>query len=216
VIGLSGYAITKIYLTPNPLVFAQQLVGTQAQAGFGIENLSGNQSFTITSITVQGNDFSPVSNYCPSKLQPHYGCGVQIGFTPSATGTRSGTITVVASDSSQSHVAQLQGTGAGAGQVSLSASSLTFGPQTVGTTSIAKNVKLTNTGSGTLNLSSIVTSPSFFSKGGNCGTSLAAGASCTISVKFSPSLAGILMGTLTINDDAIGSPQSVNLSGIGQ
>lgn len=49
----------------------------------------------------------------------------------------------------------------------------------------------------------------------NCGTSLAAGASCTILVIFKPAGTGARAGTLTIQDNASGSPQMVSLSGTG-
>lgn len=216
-ISLTGYALTLIYFSPNPLVFAQQQVGTQSsQQEFSIENLSSRQSFTISSITLQGSDFILAGNNCPAKLLPDYGCGAQIVFAPTGTGTRTGTVTVVASDSAQPHIEQLQGIGVGAGQVSLSSSSLTFAPQTVGTTSTAKVVKVTNTGSATLNLGTITASPSFFIATTGCGATLAVGGTCNISVKFSPTLAGILVGTLTINDDASGNPHLVALTGIGQ
>jgi hypothetical protein len=58
-----------------------------------------------------------------------------------------------------------------------------------------------------------VTGP--FSEGNNCGTSLAAGASCTVSVSFAPTAAGAATGTLSVNSSAPGSPLTVALSGSG-
>jgi hypothetical protein len=49
-----------------------------------------------------------------------------------------------------------------------------------------------------------------------CGTSIAAGASCTIGVTFSPTATGTVNGTLTFTDSAVTSPQGVTLSGTGQ
>jgi hypothetical protein len=93
---------------------------------------------------------------------------------------------------------------------------LSFAAQAVGTTSVAKQIKLTNSGSGTLNLGLISASPSFFLVSTNCASSLAVGSSCAVSVQFSPTLAGILAGTLTINDDGAHAPHLVSLTGIGQ
>jgi hypothetical protein len=98
--------------------------------------------------------------------------------------------------------------------VALSPTSLTFGAQLVGTASTPQTVTLTNTGSGTLNITSIVASANF-SGGNNCGHSLAPGASCTISVTFRPQAVGTLTGTITITDNAPNSPQTVSLSGTG-
>jgi hypothetical protein len=58
-----------------------------------------------------------------------------------------------------------------------------------------------------------VTGP--FSETNNCGTSLAAGGSCTVSVTFAPTAAGSASGTLSVNSSAPGSPLTVALSGTG-
>jgi hypothetical protein len=54
-----------------------------------------------------------------------------------------------------------------------------------------------------------------FGESNNCGTSLAAGASCTVSVSFAPTAAGAATGTLSVNSSAPGSPLTVALSGTG-
>src|SRR5215813_9843793 len=94
--------------------------------------------------------------------------------------------------------------------------SMSFGMQPVGTTSAPQSVTVTNTGSGKLNFVKISASPNFFLVTSQCGTSLAAGASCSIAIRFSQTLAGILDGSLTIFDDGLGSPHTVSLAGIGQ
>ena len=48
-----------------------------------------------------------------------------------------------------------------------------------------------------------------------CGTSVAAGANCTISVTFTPTATGSRTGAVTINDNAAGSPHIVSLTGTG-
>ena len=96
----------------------------------------------------------------------------------------------------------------------LSATSLTFGAQLVNTRSAAQNATLTNTGTTTLTISSIAASADFLQKN-NCGSSLPAGASCTIKVAFNPSAEGVLTGSVMITDDAANSPQTIPLTGIG-
>ena len=85
----------------------------------------------------------------------------------------------------------------------------------MGTTSSAKSVKLSNTGKAVLNITSITRSGDFAVSATNCGVSLAAGKSCSISVTFSPTIGGVRAGTLAISDNAAGSPQTVTLSGTG-
>jgi hypothetical protein len=78
------------------------------------------------------------------------------------------------------------------------------------------NVTVSNTGTGSLGITSITMSQNFFTQQNNCGSSLAAGASCTVAIRFSPNREGMLIGTLTVQTDGSGSPQIVSLSGTGQ
>jgi minor extracellular serine protease Vpr len=99
----------------------------------------------------------------------------------------------------------------------LSATSLTFPSTKVGTTSAPQTVTLTNTGAATdaLGITSIAASGDFRVSSNTCGKSLAAGASCTIGVTFSPKATGSRTGALTIKDFNPNSPHTVALSGIG-
>jgi hypothetical protein len=104
--------------------------------------------------------------------------------------------------------------------VSLSPSQLNFGSQAVGTTSSVRSARLTNTGTAPLVISSITppSAPSPFSMSHNCPLSpavLAPNAHCTISVVFSPVSTGSMMGSISIADNASGSPQSIGLNGTG-
>jgi hypothetical protein len=97
----------------------------------------------------------------------------------------------------------------------LSTTTLTFASQTVGTTSPPKPVTLSNTGTASLKITSIATSGDFHVSSSTCGSSLAAGANCTISVTFTPKAIGTRSGTLKIKDINTTSPQSVQLTGTG-
>ena len=98
--------------------------------------------------------------------------------------------------------------------VSLAPSSLTFPAQVLGTSSTAQTVTLTNTGNASLAISSITASGDF-SQTNTCGTSVSAGANCTISLTFKPIAGGTRTGSLSIFDNVPGSPQSVALTGTG-
>jgi uncharacterized repeat protein (TIGR03803 family) len=92
---------------------------------------------------------------------------------------------------------------------------LTFGHQVVGTSSPPQTVTLYNTGNAPLAIPGIGTSGDF-AQTNNCGGSIAAGGSCTISVTFTPTQAGSRIGTLTITDNSNavgGSQQTVSLAG---
>jgi hypothetical protein len=101
---------------------------------------------------------------------------------------------------------------------SLSPASLTFASQTVSSTSVAQAVALENGTSSPLSISSIAftgTNSVDFAQTNNCGASLAVGASCSIDVTFTPAASGTRTATLTVTDNAGGSPQNASLSGTG-
>ena len=102
--------------------------------------------------------------------------------------------------------------------VDLTPISLAFGSQNVGTKSTAQMATLTNVGTAALTIGTIGikgTGSADFTQANGCGSSLAPGASCTISVVFAPKSAGIFAASLIVNYEGIGSPQSVALSGAG-
>ncbi len=102
--------------------------------------------------------------------------------------------------------------------VSLSPNSLTFGNQGLGTSSRPQTVTLSNTGTAPLEINSIMVTGSDsgdFTQTNNCGSSVAAGAKCTIAVTFTPTATGSRSASLSITDNAPGSPQTVSLSGTG-
>jgi len=216
VIPLIGQGRTILDLDSPEVDFGQQLLNTPTIGWEGMGNGTGWPAVTVSSVTVEGTDFKLVSNGCPSVYPPFTGCGaIQISFTPTQLGLRTGTFTVVADDSSTPHVAILKGTGVSKGEGGLSPANLDFGEQVVSTQSSAQTVSLTNNGTGMLKSVSIAPS-SQFTASSTCGATLAVGASCNISVKFAPSLYGILQGTLSVEDDGAGSPHIVSLTGIGK
>ncbi len=98
-----------------------------------------------------------------------------------------------------------------------SLSELAFDGQPVGTTSAPQTVTLTNTGSSTLTISNLAITgadASEFAQNNTCGSTLASNGSCQVSVTFSPTaITGGVTPSLTISDDALGSPQEISLTG---
>jgi transposase len=83
-------------------------------------------------------------------------------FSPTVAGSRSANLTIVDNSSTSPHVIPLTGTGVTAApSVSVSPSSLTFGSQLVGGTSAGQTITITNTGTATLNISSVSISGDF-------------------------------------------------------
>ena len=98
---------------------------------------------------------------------------------------------------------------------SLSPNSLTFTSQSVGSATTAQVITLTNSGKADLSLTSIAVSganSADFAQSNNCGSSVAAGASCAISVTFKPGASGTRTAAVALRDNATGSPHNVALS----
>lgn len=204
--GTSFSYPTTVDLRPLP-----QPIGTSTPAvPVLIGNTSASVDVGISNIAIQG-DFSETNN-CPSTLTPATNCKLQVIFTPTAAGTRTGTITITDSVTGSPHVINLIGTGL-IPAVQFSPTSLTFPAQAVSTTSAGQIIALSNTGTGGLIISRISTSGDF-TESNNC-PSLAAGTVCDITVVFIPTATGSRTGTLTVVDNAPGSPHTVSLSGTG-
>ena len=206
-------------LSPTALAFGSVNVGTSTSSKSATLSNPSKQPLSVASISItgaNGGDFVQ-TNTCGTSVAAGANCTIDVTFTPTAAGARSAKIVV--SDSVATHSVDLTGTGAaGAPQASLSASSLTFGSQAVGTSSAAQTITLTNGGNASLSVSSIAitgTNTTDFTETDNCGSNVAAGASCTINVTFKPTASGSRTVSLTIADNAANSPQSVSLTGTG-
>ena len=209
-----------ISLNASTLTFASQTLGsTSALQTLTVSN-SGSSKLTFNGLTLTGtaaSDFARSGTCTPTgTLAPGATCTISFSFAPGAVGARSATLTLASDASNGSAVLSLAGTGAAIATpgVGLSPGSLAFGNQTIGVASTARTATLTNTGSGALSISGIAAT-SGFGVSHNCGASLAAAASCTLSVTFTPAIAGAATGTINVTSNAIGSPHSVSLSGTG-
>ena len=195
------------FFTSSELLFPSQLVGTQSNSQRATLTNTGNSCFHIAGIQVTG-DFLQY-NHCSAGVPGGSSCPFDVSFAPTAVGGREGALTATGTDGVTVNSPSMALKGAGvAPAVSLSPSSLTF-LQPVRTTT-SQDVTLTNTGGAPLSIASIQV-PAPFSQFNNCPTSLAAGAACTIAVRFASDGVGTQTGSLTIFDNASGSPHSVAL-----
>lgn len=153
------------------------------------------------------------SDTCPKTLGAAASCAVTVRFLPTAAETSQGQLTF--NDNAADSPQQVKLSGAGQGAIALvSAEALNWASQTVGTTSTAQTVTLQNGGNIPLALNGLAVHGPFHLQS-DCGTALAPGAQCGLEVAFAPSAPGAASGTLTISDNAPGSPQVVDLNGTG-
>jgi hypothetical protein len=181
-----------------------------------VVTLSNGQSvaLSISGVSFSGadsGDFGEVNN-CPPTLAAGEICTINVTFSPLAAGARTATLNVT--DSAGNSPQTISLTGTGVVPVILSPTSLAFGTVALGGSSTAPPVTLTNNQIVPLtNIGVAATAP--FSQTNTCGTSLAAGAKCQITVTFSPTTVGLVTGAVTISDSAVGSPQSIAAKGTG-
>ena len=204
-------------VSPSSFDFGNQPVGqTSAAQVFTVQN-TGNADLNMQTASASG-DFAISSDTCSgTTVVPGSTCTIGVTFTPTQTGSLTGTLTIPDNAADSPRLVSLSGTGAQP-VLSLSASSLAFGGQGVGTTSAAQTVTITNTGTADLDVNAVSTSgtnPGDFSASpSGCGD-IAPSGTCTISVTFTPSAAGVRSATLNILSDAPSSPDQVSLSGTG-
>ncbi len=106
------------------------------------------------------------------------------------------------------------GSGSSGATLAASPTSLAFGSQTVGATSGAQTVTVSNTGIAAAAVSSVSVTGAF-GQTNTCGSSIAAGGSCTVGVTFTPTATGTTTGTLTVASNATNPSLTVALSGTG-
>ncbi|HEY2822860.1 MAG TPA: SBBP repeat-containing protein [Candidatus Acidoferrum sp.] len=212
---------TGVVLSPSTLNFGKQVVGVTSQPFIvTLANLTGS-ALTVSKfsfIGANGADFEEANSNC-GVVAIGATCSIAVTFTPSITGTETATMSVMDSDPSTPQTIQLIGTGtAPASPVFLTPNPVNFGNQGIGTTSAAQTVTLRNTSTGAVNnivVSITGASASLFAKTSSCPATLAAGASCTISVTFTPTVTGTVNATLSVADSFAGSPQTATLNGTG-
>lgn len=210
----SAAAAPAVSLSPASLAFTSQEIGTTSAAQTVTLTNTGTGALTLSGVAASAPFVQ--TNGCGASVAAGASCTIQVSFAPTATGAASGTLSLTdnASGSPQSVTLTGTGTPVPAPAVTLAPTSLAFGSVAVGSTSAAQMVTLTNTGTAPLSISSIAAS-SGFAQTNACGATLAAGASCTISVTFSPAAASAATGTLTVTDNAAGASQAVTLLGMG-
>ena len=204
--------------TPTGVSFAATAVGSTSAAQTVTLANSGSAALGPISFAVTG-PFVVSAGTCSAggTVAAGSSCAIGVSFLPTATGAASGTLTFSHNATPATTVVSLAGTGAlpAAPVATASPGSLAFATTLVGASSAVQIATLANSGNAPLLLGAVTTSAGFIVSGGTCSTglSLAAGASCTASIAFAPTVAGVASGTLTFNHNASPSTSTVALSG---
>jgi hypothetical protein len=180
-------------------------------------------ALTVYSVTPSG-DFGTVSDTCSGAIlgpvgsvsPPLPSCTVGVTFTPTAQGTRTGSLQILSNAKNGPATIALLGTGT-LSAPTFSPTSLAFGAQALGTAYAAKSVTITNPNLGPIDFTgtAAVTSGYNIVTDTCSGNIIGAGNTCTIGITFTPAATGSDPGTLSIYDNAATGTQKLGLAGTG-
>ena len=201
---------SQISISPSSLGFGNVVTGSSSSPQAVTVTNSGTGAAPVNSITTSG-DFSQTNN-CGSSIAAGASCTVNVTFTPTAAGSRTGNLDITTSGIT--NTVPLSGAGVAPGPIlSASPASLSFPDTLVNSSAPTQNVTVSNSGTTSATVSG-VTASGDFKQTNNCST-IAVGASCTVTVTFTPTAAGTRTGSITINSNANNSPTTVSLTGNG-
>jgi hypothetical protein len=218
-----GTPPTQLTLNPTSLNFGNVAVGVASSPQTVTVSNNTGVAITVPAISTTGTGYSQTNN-CPASLVAGNSCTVNVTLTPATPGPAPGTLNV------GTQTVSLTGTGISStvllGTGSLPGSgpgTIAFGAQPISTPSGIGTIQVTNTGTGNLIITSVVLSNTVqFSlvappSGADCRTigTVTPGTVCFLAATFTPNLVQAFTGTISIVDNAPGSPQQVSLSGTG-
>ncbi|WP_158788777.1 choice-of-anchor D domain-containing protein [Granulicella sp. L46] len=220
--GEGGSSAPQPVLTPAMINFGSVNIGSTSTAQTATLQNSGTAALTISSFGFFGSNTSSFSetNTCGASLAAGSICTISITCTPETAGTQTANLgaNFPSPTQQQSIALSCAGATAAAPQATLTPSTASFGNVTSGTTNATQTFTLSNGGNASLMISGITLTgmnPSDFADTTACGSTLAPGTSCTIAVTFTPSATGSFSGSLSVADNASGSPQTSSLTGTG-
>jgi hypothetical protein len=199
-----------ISVSPSALDFGSAATGSTSAAQTVTVANTGSSAAAVGSISTSG-DFAQ-TNTCGSSIAAGGSCTISVTFKPAATGSRTGNLTVTAAG--VTNTVALSGTGVAPGPIlTANPASLTFAGTVVGQSAATQTATVSNSGTTSATVSG-VTASGDFSQTNNCAT-LAVGASCTITAKFTPTTSGTRTGAVTVTSNANNTPTTISLSGTG-
>ena len=215
-VPLSGMGFTPGQLTAAPasLSFGSVATGSNASLTETLTN-SGGTSVAISALAATGSGFTASGLTLPATLTAGQSVSFSVMFSPTSSGSVTGSLAITSNASNSALNILLSGTGLTPGQLTSTPTSLSFGNVTTGS-SASLTGTLTNSGGTSVAISALAATGSGFTASGlTLPTTLTAGQSATFSLKFSPASSGSVSGSLAITSNASNSALNVPLSGTG-
>ena len=215
-IALSGTGVQgNLTANPTSVNFGSLLVGASASVNVTLTN-TGTASVAISAGSASGTGFSMTGLAAPLTLNAGQSTTFAAKFSPSATGSATGSVSIVSNAPGSPLAIALSGSGtATQPQLTINPSSVAFGSVSVGSSG-TQSVMLTNAGTAALTVTSALPSGTGFSmSGASMPMTIPAGSSASFSAIFTPTSTGAATGSISIASNAPGSPASIALSGTG-
>ncbi len=209
--GGGGGGNPGLSVSPGRVLFGTETVGSTTSKLLLVTNYQ-TYPITIAGISIPA-PFTEANNCAPT-LPQGFSCDVSVTYAPTGAGYAQSALSIADSAMQTPQMVPVTGNAVSPVAVMPRGTTLYFANQRVGTSSVTQAVTITNRQAVALRFSSITSSPEFPVSSG-CGDAIAAGASCTVDVSFAPQSAGRRTATLTINENAYGSPVTYALVGTG-
>ena len=202
--------------SPASVGFGNVTTGTTVTSSVTLTN-AGGSDLNISVITLNGAEFGVGGITTPRTISAGQSATINVSFSPTSTGSASGSLSINSNDPQSPAVISLTGTGTTSpvGRLALNPGSLAFGNVTVGSNSTLSST-VTNSGQATVHISQVSsTGTGITASGLAAGSTIAAGQSAALQVRYGPAAAGNLNGSVTIVSDASASPTVLSLTGAG-
>lgn len=216
VVGINATATSStLAATPSSVSFGNVVVGSNTTQTIRLQNI-GTSEVKISAITPSVSSIAISGVTTPINLAPGTSATLTAAYKPTAAGSVTGKITVTSNAVGSPTIVDLSATAAAAAvQLTPSASSLSFGSVTVGSSGTGQ-LTVKSTGNTNATISKVTVTGTGFVLGGSAASViLDPNQTESYTVNFDPKVAGAISGTLTITSNAANSPLNIALSGTG-
>lgn len=198
--------------------FGNVVVGNSATQSLTVTN-AGTATVIVSQATLIGSGFTVVGGAFSGSISAGQSVTVQIQFAPQSAGLATGSMSVVSDAANSPLTIALKGTGTatttGTPALMISPSAAAFGNVAVGQSS-TQSMQLINNGNAALSISATsIAGAGFGMSGLTSPATIGAGQSLSFSVQFAPTVAGSASGSISITNNATGSPVAIPLTGTG-
>jgi hypothetical protein len=214
-LGITPASAQQLQCNPCRHAFNEVQVGANRSFPIQLSN-TGGKLLTISSISVQGSEFSFSNFSLPAEIEPGASVQLPVVFAPTFQGYARGGLSLVSNDPNSPLYIYLWGHGVGEAstQLGINPSSLNFGNVNVGSSATSQATLTASNGSVTIS-SDGSTSSEFAITGLSLPITLPSGQSLSVTIQFTPNASGAASGQVGFTSNAENSPTVEQVAGTG-